>query len=640
MHPPFVFVLLLLLVFEGKGSVLGMAKKRKAKVQEEKAMEEKAKVQEEKAKVQKGKVQEEKAQNGKVQDEKAQEEKAEKEEAEQGEGDGEEDSRVRFRGSPIQLAEAILPQAVNRSFIRFAEGRDMKIERDKLNLELLDNLHALQPNLSFPKGLMKEALEIIWNKKFELWKMKEAESEDWINTIGVRIRNMCRVAQQGCVKKLQPKWVLELPWIARERKAAAAAAGTGTAKVDKAQEEKVGKEKAQKEKVEKEKAQKEKVENEKAQKEKAENEEAQEEIKVQNEINIQNYFFGWDDEHMRAWRTHEDAKNSKQITKELALPTKPTPGANPMDPVKAKWADGMEKFMPECTEGQLTKTRSTKGTKTEGLAQQDIPELGWVATHKVTKHKIHLQLKTCRVELLLLKEQGKQICQVILHKFGPPDSKTAIALGAVVLRKVGEKFANDEVQRNGLNELRDSVMKAMGFGPGMKKRPATATESTESSKAQKVEKAQKEIKVQSEKEQKKKVQEEKAQKEIKVQSEKEQKKKVQEDNAQREKVQEEKVQEKAQKGKVQDENAQEVEASDEGEGSEGEESSENCEESWGSTLKASEEGEASEAEASEADLKEDSVPTSMWEKAQMEQKAQKEQNPQEQEAQKPLRSRI
>jgi hypothetical protein len=79
--------------------------------------------------------------------------------------------------------------------------------------ELLTCLHKGQQNLSFPKLVANEGIRLIVEQNMTAWKLKAGEVEDYIETQTRRLRNLCRVVGQGLIRKPQPKWVLDLPFM-------------------------------------------------------------------------------------------------------------------------------------------------------------------------------------------------------------------------------------------------------------------------------------------------------------------------------------------------------------------------------------------------------------------------------------------
>ena len=66
--------------------------------------------------------------------------------------------------------------------------------------ELLEALEHLQGNLSFKKKDIEVMLDLALEEFNSVWTLNEADKKDWRATLRNRIRNMCRVIQQGVLK--------------------------------------------------------------------------------------------------------------------------------------------------------------------------------------------------------------------------------------------------------------------------------------------------------------------------------------------------------------------------------------------------------------------------------------------------------
>ena len=128
--------------------------------------------------------------------------------------------RNRYKGSGDDLCQAIMPFATSKSFVRFSDTEDLaklKVDKDMKNIiadhaGLLESLHNLQPNLSFPSRVMQTALEAVLEAKANDWDLDTRHHKDWLKTITVRLRNLLRTIGQGVLKKRS--WATNLPWTA------------------------------------------------------------------------------------------------------------------------------------------------------------------------------------------------------------------------------------------------------------------------------------------------------------------------------------------------------------------------------------------------------------------------------------------
>ena len=66
--------------------------------------------------------------------------------------------------------------------------------------DLLLILHKACKELAFPKTAVESGLRLTLNSCNKTWRLSEADGKDWVETIGRRIRNLCRVGGSLCRK--------------------------------------------------------------------------------------------------------------------------------------------------------------------------------------------------------------------------------------------------------------------------------------------------------------------------------------------------------------------------------------------------------------------------------------------------------
>ena len=148
--------------------------------------------------------------------------------------DEDEDSSApqRFDGNAVELVAVMMPFAdADCAFCKYADEsknvKDAKVVHGDRGVEghrdLLQALYGIQPNLSFSKGVMEGALEMMIKKTAKKWRMTTTEQTDWLITMSRRIRNLCRVVSQAQLKNPQPSWMKQFPSIVTPHSAKKAA---------------------------------------------------------------------------------------------------------------------------------------------------------------------------------------------------------------------------------------------------------------------------------------------------------------------------------------------------------------------------------------------------------------------------------
>jgi hypothetical protein len=325
--------------------------------------------------------------------------------------------------------------AAKSKLIRGAKGIDA-------NLEFLKIAHDHQKNLSFNKSTVKAVMQkvAITNKlKFT----DEKEKDNWIEVMICRWRNICKHVSAAEVRQVKPKWLSILPWIKGESN-----------DEEQAEEE----EQSDPDEVEDPVSEKEIEQSEPAQKARSDPV-ADGDSSIADEVEAEEPAKKGEKEKQKK---EEPAKTYQtRFSTELMLPLRNEENDGPprwevgailndRDPsvrdeekIRAGWPDGFEESLQE-TIGYLRGL-----TRTSGHQKMDEH---WSMEHVKTANHISIQQRTDRALLMVIYEQGKQICSVRVDKFGevpnqerlPPDSEV-VERAVEFLRPLAEKYAKDEI---------------------------------------------------------------------------------------------------------------------------------------------------------------------------------------------------
>lgn len=115
-----------------------------------------------------------------------------------------------WRGDAAELAAAIDPHAPCIRFCTYREDLHAPLDVSGLRRQqgLLKALQRLQPNLSFPKRLTEQALEILFQNKG--WQLDDEQKQSWVNIMALRLRAMAHHISQSLMKKKVAKWLVDL----------------------------------------------------------------------------------------------------------------------------------------------------------------------------------------------------------------------------------------------------------------------------------------------------------------------------------------------------------------------------------------------------------------------------------------------
>jgi hypothetical protein len=297
------------------------------------------------------------------------------------------------------LLAALMIFCTTKSWCRYpAEGK--KSKEAKLNIKAMENctglikaLHKLSPKLSFTRNCIHEAiLDMNKAKKFVT---DEKNIESYALVLTNRVMGMCHIINTNLSRKTPPAWLDDI-----------LAACNDNASVEPPQAE----------------------------------------LATPNMSSA----FEWDSNLMLAYRVC-----SRKKQKDYSMPINIPDDAEDHDPIPVSWMDGTVCVIDAVTVGAYKELLQTRKSASSDAAL-------WEAEHSVTKHSIQLkqridkplQNQPIATRLLVsMYEQGKQVCQVRLCKFGdvegsgetmPPEHKTVKAALAF-MQPIAEAFANDQL---------------------------------------------------------------------------------------------------------------------------------------------------------------------------------------------------
>ena len=107
--------------------------------------------------------------------------------------------RPHFRDAAA-LERVLQGHVVVPDFLRYAESFQAEIDKKAIKKHelLVQQLHALAPNMVFTQKALEQALGSIGLKR--KWFRQDSDRKDWAETLGLRLRVMCRHFQQSWLK--------------------------------------------------------------------------------------------------------------------------------------------------------------------------------------------------------------------------------------------------------------------------------------------------------------------------------------------------------------------------------------------------------------------------------------------------------
>ena len=267
--------------------------------------------------------------------------------------------------TPRQLADVLRPHIDSKKALTYGESCEFKVDVSLLtkHKQLLLSLRSAQPNLSFKKTSMTEALDVL-GQESEQWKLDDEKYLEWKRVSERRIHMMCRHVSQAFLRKPQPRWLEMLldPTAIHDQ-------GTTTAGDDEDDDIPM----------------------------------AQSDNKDEDEVppadidakNMDMYDFGYDPEHAVAWRIE---KGVKRKCKEWSVPPLIEPSGL-LDPMMARFDDGMQWPIESLLLEDHLKSKASGGKTANKLC--------FMKHHSKTKHKVEVKIRADRKLLISMKEQGR-----------------------------------------------------------------------------------------------------------------------------------------------------------------------------------------------------------------------------------------
>ena len=81
---------------------------------------------------------------------------------------------------------------------------------------ILNDLHELQPNLSFNRSQLQEVMAKVFDQNYQQWKMEKKHKQDYVEVMTRRIKNIGRFVHQG--ETHERLWANDLPWVKKAKK--------------------------------------------------------------------------------------------------------------------------------------------------------------------------------------------------------------------------------------------------------------------------------------------------------------------------------------------------------------------------------------------------------------------------------------
>jgi len=187
--------------------------------------------------------------------------------------------------------------------------------------------------------------------------------------------------------------------------------------------------------------------------------------------------YGWCDELKQCWRCRPGSRHKETAT------TLSRRGSSSTSLVVALFADGTEWEVAGLTNEML-----------DAMEQGGRPPTNnnfWEGQHSKTFHKVTARVRQDRKLLVCIFEQGRQIVQFIVDKFGPEESEEALQMAIKAAKELAQLFADDLIGRDELKTKRDELYQKYALAGtanrNARKRPAATTKdgSTPASKAAK-----------------------------------------------------------------------------------------------------------------------------------------------------------
>ena len=352
------------------------------------------------------------------------------------------------------------------------EHSKLFIEDIAKNIDLLVILHEAQPNLSFSKGKVNAILQGVAKESRIKFKDQE-ENDDWVTTNCRRWQNMTRNIRcsisNGPRSKI-PQWAIQtLPWLKGIEQAEIAEDAGAEIKEELAE-------------IKEELA--------KLQKSGSDNPRGSgsgESLTTADEEVAEDL----DDDELEQVIDGKTSKFEIKFSTELMLPMRREIPASKSQKVRAWEPGSIEKYMgiwpkevidmladekviARWPDGYRIKMEQTRrwlsNLQRESKSRSKIVDILFEQEATATRHSISISQRTDRTLLLSIYEQGKQICQVQLDKFGPvepliagsnhlPKDHDTVLRAMTIMKPLAIMYARGEIKKEELKNVKDDRVK-------------------------------------------------------------------------------------------------------------------------------------------------------------------------------------
>ena len=352
------------------------------------------------------------------------------------------------------------------------EHSKLFIEDIAKNIDLLVILHEAQPNLSFSKGKVNTILQGV-AKESRIKFKDQAENDDWVTTNCRRWQNMTRNIRcsisNGPRSKI-PQWAIQtLPWLKGIEQAEIAEDAGAEIKEELAE-------------IKEELA--------KLQKSGSDNPRGSgsgESLTTADEEVAEDL----DDDELEQVIDGKTSKFEIKFSTELMLPMRREIPASKSQKVRAWEPGSIEKYMgiwpkevidmladekviARWPDGYRIKMEQTRrwlsNLQRESKSRSKIVDILFEQEATATRHSISISQRTDRTLLLSIYEQGKQICQVQLDKFGPvepliagsnhlPKDHDTVLRAMTIMKPLAIMYARGEIKKEELKSVKDDRVK-------------------------------------------------------------------------------------------------------------------------------------------------------------------------------------
>jgi hypothetical protein len=276
--------------------------------------------------------------------------------------------------------------------------------------DVLNSLHDLDGNLSFKKSALKDAFLLLYDRKKSTWNLSEKNKASWLVSMVNRTANLCRQVSQATKKSSPPSWALELPWMQAFAPPQPSTSSTSPSSS-------------------------------------ASHSSSTSPPSSTATGSKATFFYRWDTELRNAYRWTEP-----HGAKEPALRIERPDGCIDTDPITAVWPDGSTHAITSVTVAEfnimMKQRQSTQLLHT--IFEGEVAE---------THHRIIVKPRQDRYLLCSMYEQGRQILQIPVRKFGAESDPDTMATAGAILAELAKKYCSGEIQKHELKDMKTLKVK-------------------------------------------------------------------------------------------------------------------------------------------------------------------------------------